>query len=348
MIDLATFMPRRILVCQLRQLGDVLLATPALELLKRRWPEAELHLFTEKKCLPLLEGNPHLDKVWALDKQKLDNLYREIRWYREVARTGFDLVIDFQQLPRCRWVVAFSGASVRLSYTPPWYLRFLYTHSAPLKAGYAAQTKASILEPFGIIWNGERPRLYLREEERAEAQTLLKELGLHSGQRLVTLDPTHRRETRRWPASCYAEMIRILAGQDPSLRFLPLWGPGEEKDIRELVSACPPEVMLLPERMLGLREMAACIAEADLHVGNCSAPRHIAVAVDTPTCTVLGSTSATWTFPSPEHRHVSSELPCQPCGRDVCPHISCLKNLDPAVVARAAGEMLKTVCPHKH
>ena len=99
MIDLATFTPHRILVCQLRQLGDVLLATPSLELLKRRWPEAELHLFTEKKCLPLLEGNPHLDKVWALDKQKLNNLYREVCWYREVARTGFDLVIDFQNYP---------------------------------------------------------------------------------------------------------------------------------------------------------------------------------------------------------------------------------------------------------
>lgn len=348
MIDLATFTPHKILVCQLRQLGDVLLTTPALELIRRRWPEAELHLFTEKKCLPLLEGNPHLDKVWALDKKVLSNLYRELRWYREVARTGFDLVIDFQQLPRCRWIVAFSGAPVRISYTPPWYTRLLYTHSAPLKPGYAAQTKASILEPFGIVWNGERPRLYLKEEEQTAARDLLCELGLCSGQRLITLDPTHRRETRRWPAASYAELIRILARQNPSLRFLPLWGPGEEEDIRQIVSACPSSAILLPKRMLGLREMAACIAEADLHIGNCSAPRHIAVAVNTPTCTVLGSTGSTWTFPSPEHRHVSSELSCQPCGKDICSHISCLKNLNPAIVANTAAEMLETVCPHRH
>lgn len=348
MIDLATFTPHRILVCQLRQLGDVLLATPSLELLKRRWPEAELHLFTEKKCLPLLEGNPHLDKVWALDKQKLNNLYREVCWYREVARTGFDLVIDFQQLPRCRWIVAFSGAPVRISYTPPWYTRLLYTHSTPMKPGYAAQTKASILEPFGIVWNGERPRLYLSETEHAAARELLQGLGLRSGQRLVTLDPTHRRETRRWPAPCYAELVRTLAHQDASLRFLPLWGPGEEDDIRQIVSNCPSDAILLPERMLGLREMAACIAEADLHVGNCSAPRHVAVAVDTPTCTILGSTSSTWTFPSPEHRHISKGLPCQPCGRDTCSHITCLKELDPLAVARTATEMLRTVCPHRY
>ena len=34
--DLAAFAPRRILVCQQRQIGDALLATPALELLKKK------------------------------------------------------------------------------------------------------------------------------------------------------------------------------------------------------------------------------------------------------------------------------------------------------------------------
>ena len=36
--DLSSISPRRILVCQQRQLGDVLLATPAMELLKKRFP----------------------------------------------------------------------------------------------------------------------------------------------------------------------------------------------------------------------------------------------------------------------------------------------------------------------
>ena len=51
---------RKILVCQLRQIGDVILTTPALELLRRRFPAAEIHVLTEKKCLPVLEHNPHI------------------------------------------------------------------------------------------------------------------------------------------------------------------------------------------------------------------------------------------------------------------------------------------------
>lgn len=342
-VDLATFSPRRILVCQLRQIGDVVLATPSLELLKRRYPEAEVHLFTEKKCTPVLEGNPHIDKIWALDKKKLNTLFREVAWYWQVARTGYDLVVDFQQLPRCRWVVAFSGAQVRLSYTPPWYTRLLYTHYADMLEGYSAMSKASVLRPLGITWNGERPHIWLTDEERAAARALLAQTGLQTGQRLISLDPTHRQSTRRWPVHHYAQLVRLLSARDPGLRFLPLWGPGEEKDIAELAALCPSGTLLLPRRMLSLREMAACIAEAALHIGNCSAPRHIAVAVGTPTLTVLGSTSPGWTFPSSEHAHIALNLPCQPCNKNHCPRADrrCLTALTAAPVAEKAMEMLE-------
>lgn len=148
--------------------------------------------------------------------------------------------------------------------------------------GYSAMSKASVLRHLGIEWNGERPRVYLTDEEHAFARTLLAQAGLQPEQRLITLDPTHRQPTRRWPLAHYAGLVSLLAERDASLRFLPLWGPGEEAEIQELSRLCPAGSLLLPERMLSLREMAACIAEADLHIGNCSAPRHIAVAVGTP------------------------------------------------------------------
>jgi len=81
---------------------------------------------------------------------------------------------------------------------------------------------------------------------------------------------------------------------------MPLFGPGEEDDVRAVTAACDcPEKVLMPGRMLSLREMAACIAEAALHVGNCSAPCHIATAVGTPTFVVRGATSKAWSFPAP-------------------------------------------------
>lgn len=324
---------RRILVCQLRQIGDVLLATPSINLLRRTYPQAEIHVLTERKCVPMLDNNPDVHTVWALDKKQFKGLLDELRWYRMVARQGFDIVVDFQQLPRTRWVVAFSDAPVKLSFTPPWYNRWLYTHWVKPRDGYAAMSKASVLEALGIRWNGERPRLYLTAEERQAARTLLGELGVGEGRRLVTVDPTHRRITRCWLPEHYARLFDLAFERDPNIRFMPLWGPGEEDDIKAIQAACShPECLVLPERMLSLREMAACIAEADMHLGNCSAPRHIAVAVDTPSCIVLGATGSAWTFPSPEHRDIAAGLSCQPCNRNSCEHRRCLVDLKPEAV----------------
>ena len=283
---------RKILVLQQRQIGDVLLATPALELLKKRFPQAELHVFTEKKCVPMLEGNPNVSRIWAVDKKELNSLYKEIAFYHLAASQKFDLVVDFQQLPRCLWVVGFSHAPLRISYTPPWYRRFLYTHWMDLpEKTYSAQKKASVLGLLGIKWGGEKPRLYLSDFEQAAADRLLLESGLAVNQRLITLDPTHRRITRLWPGGHFARMIDLCSAQAPDVRFLPLYGPGEEAEIDRIVAEVENKrAVIRSPRMLGLREAAACMRRAVLHVGNCSAPRHMATAVDTPTLTVLGST----------------------------------------------------------
>ncbi len=341
----------KILVCQLRMIGDVLMATPAIRLLAEKYPQAEIHVLTESKCVPMLENNPHISHIWGIDKKALRTLAHELIFYWKVARQGFDLVVDFQQLPRCRWVVAFSTAHTRLSYPPPWYNRPLYTDWSLPRRGYAAMAKASVLTPLGVEWGGERPELFLRQDERERAEELLRELGLESGDILVSVDPTHRRQARAWPREHWGELLALAGAAESDLKFLLLYGPGEKDAIEHvksvaLQSGLQPERLLLPERILSLREMAACVERAAMHTGNCSAPRHVAVAVGVPSFTVLGATSWAWTFPSPEHAHVARELDCQPCNKNTCPlhpEPRCLTELSPRDVLPRFLEHLATV-----
>ncbi len=345
MMDLSGFCPGRILVCQLRQIGDVVLATPALELLRRRFPKAELHMVVEKKCAPVLYASPYVDKLWEMDKSTFVPFWKEFAWYRKVARQSFDLVVDFQQLPSCQWIAAFSDAPVRLSFHSPWYKRFLYNVTVFPQAGYSAASKVSLLKPLGIEWHGVPPKIFLSSGELAQAEAVLESLGLPKGARLVTLAPTHKDAARRWPAASYAELARLLLKMMPDLWFLPLYGPGEDDTVRALLASMAQEVRsvtLLPALQPSLRRSAAWIARASLHVGNCSAPRHIAVAVGTPSCTLLGSSNDSWTYPSPQHVAVRLGLPCQPCRGDRCRHgLQCLKALAPEVVLEKAFPLLR-------
>ncbi|MFA7166284.1 MAG: glycosyltransferase family 9 protein [Desulfoplanes sp.] len=333
--DISQIQPKRILICQLRQIGDVVLTTHIPELLKKRFPYASIDFFTEKKCAPVLANNPYISDIKILDKNKLANFAKELAFYWKIARNNYDLVIDFQQLPRCRFVVLFSRAAVRFTSSPPWYNRWLYTHWTKLKNGHPIPRKAKMLEPFGIVWNGERPHIFLTTKEQAEARALLTTHGVTANDILVTVAPTHHSATRRWPARHYGKLINLAVRENKRIKFVLFYGPGERACVEEVMATaqCPTNC-ILPKTMLSLRQMAAVIEKADLHFGNCSSPRHFAVALNTPSLTVIGAAGTGWTFDSPEHTDIVKNLPCQPCKQETCARGNqpCLQELYPDAV----------------
>ncbi|MCJ2164149.1 MULTISPECIES: glycosyltransferase family 9 protein [unclassified Pseudodesulfovibrio] len=327
MKDISNLHPKKILVCQLRQIGDVLLATPSIQLLKERFPQAEIHLLTEKKCLPVVENNPHLSHVWAIDKKALKNPLAAFKWYAQVGRSGYDLIVDFQRLPRCRYVLMFSNAEVKLTQETAWYNRFLYTHFSDVIYGYAAMLKASIMRPLGIHWDGQLPKIYLTDEEKQWADAFIKAQGMEP-HRFVTIDPSHRRITRKWPERHFAGLIKLLREKHPVLKFFILYGPGE-LEVAQKVAEIAGDGAIVSREMLTLRQMAAVQAKAALHVGNCSAPRHFAVAVDTPSLSIHGATGFGWCPKTEKHSSVDKGLPCRSCNKNTCETIECLETFLP-------------------
>ena len=327
MKDISNLHPKKILVCQLRQIGDVLLATPSIQLLKERFPDAELHLLTEKKCISVVENNPHVDHVWPIDKKRLKNPLKALQWYAKVGRSDYDLIVDFQRLPRCRYVIMFSRAKVKLTETPPWYNRHLYTHWTNLTRGYAAMCKASVLRLLGIHWDGQLPKIYLTDEETLWADAFIKDQGMEP-YRFVTIDPSHRRITRKWPEKHFAGLIKLLREKHPVLKFFILYGPGE-LEVAQKVAEIAGDGAIVSKEMLTLRQMAAVQAKAALHVGNCSAPRHFAVAVDTPSLSIHGATGFGWCPKTEKHSSMDKGLPCRSCNKNTCETIECLETFLP-------------------
>lgn len=334
--QLTTINPKRILACQLRQIGDVLLSTPAIRLLNEHFPDAQIDILTEKKCHPVLENNPRISKVWPIDRKALKNPIKALAYYAKVGRSNYDLIVDFQQLPRCKWVVRFSNAPVKLTYTPPWYNKMTYTNWVQMELGYAAKCKASVLRPLGIEWNGEKPELWLADDERLFAQKFISDHNLTDAP-FITVDPSHRRETRRWPSRHFATMIKLLREKHPSLQAVVLYGPGEKR-LAQKVAEQAGEGTFITEAMLSLREMAAVQERASLHLGNCSAPRHFAVAVGTPSLTIQGATGIGWGFPSDEHVSATKRLPCWPCNSNSCKlgTRECLEDFTPEEIIQDA------------
>ena len=79
----------KILIIRFSSIGDIVLTTPVVRCLRKKYPESKLYFLTKAKHAGIVESNPNLDKVIELDDDFADtiNILKDER---------FDYVIDLQ------------------------------------------------------------------------------------------------------------------------------------------------------------------------------------------------------------------------------------------------------------
>lgn len=320
------FSPEKILIIQLRQLGDVLLTTPVIKPLKERFPEAVISFLTEKNAYDILSGNPYLDEIITIKRKAA--ISEQLNTIVDIRKKGFDLVLDFMSNPRTAYISFFSGAKVTVAYDTS-IRRLLYTVNVKPAGYYVVEHKLSMLRPFGIEGADNTPYMHVPQEARGEAASFLKSKGVEDNDFLVCIDATHRRATRRWTGKGFAEVADRLK-EKYNAKVVFLWGPGEREEVEGIMSMCRHRHIM--DTGTGIKGLAALLKRANLLIGNCSFPRHVAASQGTPTLIVHGATGEEWKHPAPIHRIVRKCLPCQPCNRNICKDTACLNTLSAADV----------------
>ncbi len=284
----------KILVLQQRQLGDVVVSTPIFSDLRKHYPKAHIVLFTEEKCFPLVQFDPNLDSFHILKKNYFSDTFK---LYWEIFRGSYDLVVAMQQLPRCQMATLFSMAKWRLSFYPRHkYRKLLYNLYIDERSlnGYVCDIRSQILKPLGIEPSFEKPCLYLQEFEKSEARELLNSHGISSKQKFITLDATHKHERNRWPH--YKELTKLILDNYPDFYIFLLRAPGEEEQLQEILNLDQKRI-IMPTKAPNLRQSMALVSHASFHIGNSSAPVHIATGFNIPALVILAREDKQWYSP---------------------------------------------------
>jgi ADP-heptose:LPS heptosyltransferase len=99
----------KILLIQLRRLGDLILTTPAISALREHLPGAQIALAVSRECASLLPAIHGVQKTF-LTKCGL----RDFATSMEIRRAGFDCVVDLTRNDRSAWLTFLSGAPRRI------------------------------------------------------------------------------------------------------------------------------------------------------------------------------------------------------------------------------------------
>ena len=258
----------RVAVLRLRSLGDCVLTTPALDILKRSRPDLHLAVVVEDRFRALFADNPDVDET-------LPPHAGVLRAWRP------RMVVNLHGGRRSAWMTALAGAGHRAGFG---HFRHRWVYNARIpraqeilgveRTVHTAEHLASAMFWLGAAV-GEIPRAKLRVPAGARPP---------AGQSIAEIHPVAATPEKTWRADGFlavARRLRVL-GMEPVF----------------IGSAADDLTPFAGFRTLAgapLAEIKTLLAGAALFVGNDSGPAHMAAAFGLPVVVIFGdSDPAIW------------------------------------------------------
>ncbi|MGB9120379.1 MAG: glycosyltransferase family 9 protein [Candidatus Angelobacter sp.] len=245
----------RIAVIRLRSLGDCVLTTPALALLKAHRPDLRIGVVVEDPWRAIFEEHEILPPQRSALRA----------WHPRA-------VLNLHGGTRSMWLTATSGAEIRAGFAHHAY-SFLYTDKIPRAQeilGDARRVHTVEHLASAMFWMGV-PRTEIPRAQLSAAPTSL-------GGAYAVIHPFAATLDKTWPAGHFiaiAEHLRDNAGLEPVFLAGPADDPAAFSKF-QIYQSVP------------LAEVKSLIAGAQLFIGNDSGPAHIAAAFGVPVVVLFG------------------------------------------------------------
>ena len=279
----------RIAIVKLSAMGDIIHAMLALQFIKKQIPDIKIDWFVEKAFAQVLEYNPDIDNIYALDlksiKKDKKNLISQIKLIKQHSKNEYDLIIDAQGLIKSAIVSKFLGKniagfdkeSIRETLASTLYkikINSLYTKNV------IERNLDILLKPLKIEYTQKQiinKNAFLFFEEKFDFDNYISK-----NKKNILLVPG-----ASWPSKMYSKEKFAKICNNIEVNFLLAWGNEEEKKIAEFISNNS-KAIVLPK--LDLNDLKAIVSKIDILVGNDTGPAHMAWALNVPSITIFGCT----------------------------------------------------------
>ncbi len=357
--------PQRILVILLPVLGDVLLGTPILRALRKRYPSARIDVLLRQGCEAMLEGNPDVSGILTVGQRQ--PLRDDLRLYRRLFRQ-YDLAISNSVSDRAAGY-SWAAARQRIAWHEPDPLRkmgqwkrraFQRWPDAPGKASHPLIHHAATAELLGLDFRYDLTLPSSPDSAKRVARILEP---ADQTKPTAILHPLASQRYKRWRAEGWSQLSSDLVARGFQIVVTGGGGTAELEYIREIFDGQPG--VLVAAGKLRLADFQALFARANLYVGVDTCISHMAASTGLASVVLFGAERAdiwgAWpaavaagdepVWPEREPGRVKNvsilrdPLPCLPCRRSGCDnhrdsHSLCVENVTEKQILSALHELL--------
>ena len=314
----------KILVIALSGIGDALMFTPALTLLRKHFPDAQIDtLVMYRGAYEIYSVNPNLNKVIHFNFLG-EGALRSFKFLFGL-RKKYDASINVYPSNRKEYnlIHFLIGAKKRAGavYLRKDKINFGFLNNTRVSEDdnvHNVQTNIKLCEALIGKKFIEEPALefLIPENEIVSANKFFNDAGVSADELVVGFHPgcatLKNHIKRRWEPEKFAELGKKLI-KDHSTRILIFGGP-EEKELKDKIHSLIGSKNSFVVDAESLTKSSAIMQRCNVFVTNDSSQMHIAAALGLKVVAIIGPTNQKYIYPwKTEHQIVSLHLDCAPC-----------------------------------
>lgn len=307
-------------------IGDLLLLTPVVRQLKKRYPQSRISIVVSSQATKMLFVNNHnIDKIYVYEKKGAHKSFSDfLNLSKEIKKDKYDIILHFQRSNIRLWLLTFFMCAKKF---------VVYKKN---NSKHAVINHLEILSKVGISpdFNDIKLDLFLDAESELFAENFFKNYKLEKGN-VVALNIGASHRVNRWHPGYFSTLIDLLNAK--GIKSLLIGGVEDIPLSLEILKKCDKKNVVNLTGLFNLLQLGAFLKNVKLLVTGDTGPMHIATAVGCKVIALFGPADPGRSGPIGNEHIVlqAKHISCVPCKKRVCKnkeYLKCMTELKPDYV----------------
>jgi len=285
---------RRILVIELLYIGDVIVITPALRALKKKFPGAKIDVILRPSMKDVLSGNPNIDKILTYDKKDFD---KDFDYIIKELENSYDLAVLFHpgiDIGNYKISKLLKKAKIpfRIGCTKVGFFEgkgfFMHRKTKPtFKLKHKIEDNLDVIRTIGIDTKDKNLDIYTTKESKQYINSLFKKEKITKKDFTVAIHASPQHKTHEWSIRKFANVADELVKKYKAKIIFT--GTQKDEKYNDLIIEFMEEKAINLAGKTDIKQFFAAIKRANLVISVDTSAMHIAAAFEKPTIALFGA-----------------------------------------------------------
>lgn len=335
-------------------IGDLVMATPALRVLRDTFPKARIHFLGGSKTIEVFQNFPYIDKIIIFDTVKIKNsffrgifkTFRQI-WFLRNQRYDALFVLQpqlsFLAAVRMGLFILCLGIPERFGRNTDGRGFFLTKSIKEISSSnkHEVERMLEIIRLSGVVGKTYNPAICILQSDQDTVSKLLNYNGVSKLDFLIAFAPGFGKLTRSWYPERWSQLgDRLIDRYNAKILLI---GGVKEIELATQISGLMKKSTIITAGKTTISQTASLLQRCQLVVSNDSGPMHLAAAVGAKIVALFGPGDYNRIHPYGNPNKfviVTKKVDCAPCYKTKCKDHRCMKNITVDDVFQAAEKLI--------